>query len=122
MSVHSLAAMVCCERVHIVVLGDGATWIWNLADEHFPGAIQIVSMSATSHGQLLLRSPPWAQAVIDLLSEGLVEQVIATIETLPPPERESGKTAVVPAYQLRVQEQHIYAGCSHGVPCPSKLP
>jgi hypothetical protein len=25
-----------------VVLGDGAIWIWNLADEHFPGAIQIV--------------------------------------------------------------------------------
>lgn len=25
-----------------VVLGDGAKWIWNLADEHFPGAIQIV--------------------------------------------------------------------------------
>jgi hypothetical protein len=25
-----------------VVLGDGAPWIWNLADEHFPGALQIV--------------------------------------------------------------------------------
>src|SRR5450755_2715000 len=25
-----------------VVLGDGAVWIWNQADEHFPGAIQIV--------------------------------------------------------------------------------
>lgn len=25
-----------------VVLGDGAAWIWNLADTHFPGAIQIV--------------------------------------------------------------------------------
>lgn len=25
-----------------VVLGDGAPWVWNLADEHFPGAIQIV--------------------------------------------------------------------------------
>ncbi len=27
-----------------VVLGDGALWIWNLADEHFPGAIQIVDL------------------------------------------------------------------------------
>jgi len=27
-----------------VVLGDGAPWIWNLADEHFPGAIQIVDI------------------------------------------------------------------------------
>jgi len=25
-----------------VVLGDGAPWVWNLADEHFPDAIQIV--------------------------------------------------------------------------------
>ena len=25
-----------------VVLGDGATWVWNLAEEYFPGAIQIV--------------------------------------------------------------------------------
>jgi transposase len=24
------------------VLGDGAKWIWNLATEHFPDAIQIV--------------------------------------------------------------------------------
>lgn len=27
-----------------VVLGDGAVWIWNLADELFPGAIQIVDL------------------------------------------------------------------------------
>ncbi|MFV1962908.1 MAG: ISKra4 family transposase [Acidimicrobiia bacterium] len=27
-----------------VVLGDGALWIWNLADEQFPGAIQIVDL------------------------------------------------------------------------------
>jgi hypothetical protein len=27
-----------------VVLGDGAPWIWNLADEIFPGAVQIVDL------------------------------------------------------------------------------
>ncbi len=27
-----------------VVLGDGAEWIWNLAKQHFPGAIQIVDL------------------------------------------------------------------------------
>jgi transposase len=27
-----------------VVLGDGAPWIWNLAEEIFPGAIQIVDL------------------------------------------------------------------------------
>jgi hypothetical protein len=30
--------------VNKVVLGDGADWIWNLADLHFPGAIQIVDL------------------------------------------------------------------------------
>ncbi|MGH7921888.1 MAG: ISKra4 family transposase, partial [Candidatus Dormibacteraceae bacterium] len=28
----------------VIVIGDGAPWIWNLADEHFPGAIQIVDL------------------------------------------------------------------------------
>jgi hypothetical protein len=27
-----------------VVMGDGAEWIWNLAEEHFPGAVQIVDL------------------------------------------------------------------------------
>jgi hypothetical protein len=27
-----------------VVMGDGAEWIWNLADVHFPGAVQIVDL------------------------------------------------------------------------------
>ena len=27
-----------------VVIGDGAVWIWNLADQHFPGAMQIVDL------------------------------------------------------------------------------
>jgi hypothetical protein len=27
-----------------VVVGDGAEWIWNLADQHFPGAIQVVDL------------------------------------------------------------------------------
>lgn len=27
-----------------VVMGDGAEWIWNLADQHFPGSVQIVDL------------------------------------------------------------------------------
>jgi hypothetical protein len=27
-----------------VVLADGSLWIWNIADQHFPGAIQIVDI------------------------------------------------------------------------------
>ena len=28
----------------VIVLGDGAKWIWGIADEHFPGATQIVDL------------------------------------------------------------------------------
>src|SRR5215467_4209557 len=28
----------------VVVLGEGAHWIWDLAEEHFPGAVQIVDL------------------------------------------------------------------------------
>jgi hypothetical protein len=28
----------------VIILGDGAKWIWNVADEHFPGAVQIVDL------------------------------------------------------------------------------
>ncbi|MGH9628764.1 MAG: hypothetical protein ACRD7E_10595, partial [Bryobacteraceae bacterium] len=27
-----------------IIIGDGAEWIWNLAAQHFPGAIQIVDL------------------------------------------------------------------------------
>jgi hypothetical protein len=28
----------------VIVLGDGAPWIWGIAEEHFPGAIQILDL------------------------------------------------------------------------------
>jgi hypothetical protein len=34
-----------CSRAQMkVVIGDGADWIWNIAEQHFPGAIQIVDL------------------------------------------------------------------------------
>lgn len=34
----------------VVVIGDGAAWIWNLSDEYFPGAVEILDyMHAKSH-------------------------------------------------------------------------
>jgi hypothetical protein len=78
----------------VVVLGDGAKWIWNLAQEQFPGAIQIVDeYHAREHiwdvARAAYASEPevrdsWAQRVIDHLSNGQVELVIAAIEQLPP--------------------------------------
>jgi hypothetical protein len=35
-----------------VVIGDGAVWIWNLAQQHFPGATQIVDLLSCSPASL----------------------------------------------------------------------
>jgi len=70
----------------IVVLGDGAKWIWNLADEHFPDAVQIVDLyHAKEHLCEFIKSifpnvetrgtkeKEWAE----LLEEGKIEELTA---------------------------------------------
>jgi hypothetical protein len=69
-----------------VVLGDGALWIWNLADEQFPGAIQIVDLfHAKQHLSDVAKaiygpgsdlSRPWAKQRHDELDEGQVDAVL----------------------------------------------
>jgi hypothetical protein len=78
----------------VVVLGDGAPWIWGLAAEHFPGAIQIVDLyHAREHlaalGQLLYGpgSPAairWTAARAANLDAGAIEQVAAALGRLRP--------------------------------------
>ncbi len=55
-----------------VVLGGGAIWIWNLADQHFRGAIQIVDLYH------------WATACIDHLDAGNIEALAQTSRNLRP--------------------------------------
>jgi hypothetical protein len=39
-------------------MGDGTEWIWNLAQQHFPGAVQIVDLyPARQHWWGLARKP-----------------------------------------------------------------
>ena len=76
------------------MLGDGARWIWRLAEEPFPGAVQIVDeYHACEHVWEVARpafaaepsqKEGWATHVIDLLSTGRIEEVIRAIERLPP--------------------------------------
>ncbi len=44
---------------HRVVLGDGAAWIWNLADELFPDAIQIVDLFHAKEHLTLVAKAIW---------------------------------------------------------------
>ena len=41
-----------------VVIGDGAEWIWNIADTQFPGAIQIVDLYSRARAPLEYRPAP----------------------------------------------------------------
>jgi hypothetical protein len=87
----------------VVVLGDGARWIWNMAALHFPGAIHIVDLyHAREHLYVLLKLifPPgelyearcteWS----DWLEEGKVERIISTASELLPGGENSGKSVM----------------------------
>jgi hypothetical protein len=70
----------------VVVLGDGAHWIWNLAETHFPRATQIVDWYHASEyvwtaasaiwGEASAERAAWAHAQLDKLWEGKVEPVL----------------------------------------------
>jgi len=72
-----------------VVLGDGAPWIWNLADEHFPGAIQIVDLfhakghlfdvAKAIYGATSDLAKQWGKQRRDELDDGNLEAVLAAL-------------------------------------------
>ena len=73
----------------VVVLGDGAHWIWNIAERHFPRATQIVDWYHASEylwnaasaiwGEVSLERADWAHAQLALLWEGKVKEVLAEL-------------------------------------------
>lgn len=77
-----------------VVLGDGAIWIWNLADLHFPGAIQIVDLyHARQHiWELAAKLFPneeqarkqWTAICLDQLDEGKLEALVKILRDVHP--------------------------------------
>ena len=76
-----------------VVLGDGAEWIWNIADQHFAGALQIVDVwHAREHlwdvAAKLFPSDEkqrqsWAKKLIKQLNRGRGETVVAQLRNFP---------------------------------------
>jgi hypothetical protein len=76
-----------------VVIGDGAEWIWNLARDHFPGAIQIVDLyHARQHLWELVRKlysnddgqqKAWMKVHQKrLLDKGKIEKLVTSIRSL----------------------------------------
>jgi hypothetical protein len=75
-----------------VFMGDGSEWIWNIANRHFPGAIQIVDLfHARQHLWGLARKlhpnqeaeqRRWMMVHQDLLDEGKIEELVVALRAI----------------------------------------
>lgn len=76
----------------LVVLGDGAPWIWNLADSYYPRAVQIVDYyHAREHLCNLAKivfpgdeekRKSWIESLTERLKVGDIEAIIARLERM----------------------------------------
>jgi len=81
------------QATQVVVLGDGAPWIWNLAADQFPAAVHIVDLyHAREHlaalGKLVYgpdtpAANGWIAARFDDLDEGAVDAVVQAFRRIP---------------------------------------
>lgn len=103
------------EATHRVILGDGAPWIWNIAQELFPGAIQIVDrfhVKETLHrtaqsifGAASEQSKQWATARCEELDNG---QLHAIVRALRPHAADSAAAAKCRLYLYRNRQRMRY--------------
>ena len=102
-----------------VVIGDGAIWIWNLAQQHFPGAIHIVDIyHARRHlRELSAKLFPnqdkarkrWTARCLTQLDCGKIEALVKTLRDLHPDHPELAGTVVTQAdYFQRNAERMRY--------------
>lgn len=74
----------------VVVVGDGAQWIWNMCDELFPDAVQVLDFyhfSENAHNYAKALYPEnevarkgWVNKLIDYVTSGKVEEAIEFVE------------------------------------------
>jgi hypothetical protein len=77
-----------------VVIGDGADWIWNNADQHFPGAVQIVDLfharqhlwelARFLHPGDLPRQKQWILRHQPKLDAGKIEKLVCFLRRIDP--------------------------------------
>jgi len=107
-----------------VVLGDGAIWIWNIADREFPGAVQIVDLyHAREHlwplaGKLFpvdtTKRKRWGGRLQDKLDEGKIETIVRQLRTLQVADTEAAEILRVKAdYFERNAQRMRYPAFRH---------
>ena len=97
------------------VLGDGAKWIWNLADEHFPDAVQIVDrfrakqhfsdVSKSIYGAGSDLAQQWARERNDELDAGDIDAILDALRVHSPKDDEARKCI---DYVERIRERMRY--------------
>ena len=113
-----------------VVLGDGAVWIWNLADQHFPAAIQIVDLyHAREHIHDLCKAlwpndertrNRWNARLLRLLDQGKIELLVKALGETHPTDAETAKMLATEAEYFdrnkermrypKFRAQHLFVG------------
>jgi hypothetical protein len=101
---HRRYAQLVQQRPHqVVVLGDGAAWIWLMAALLFPGCIQILDFFhlseylwevARAAFANQLEQQQWVETQQQWLKQSQPQQVVAAVQRLPPPNPIQLKEAV----------------------------
>lgn len=78
----------------VIFIGDGAPWVWGIAAEHFPGAIEIVDLyharehladlSKLLYGVSSQKARQWTTARLAQLDEGKIESLLLNLRRLRP--------------------------------------
>ncbi len=113
-----------------VVMGDGAEWIWNLADQYFPGATQIVDLfHARQHLWDLARKlhpndesgqNRWMMIHQDLLDNCKIKKLVTSLRSIQTPSAELAEKLRTEAEYFRrnarrmrypkFRRQHLFVG------------
>ncbi len=91
----------------VVILGDGAHWIWEIAEEHFPNAVQILDfwhasewvwkVARAAFGEGSGKAKIWAEEKIGgYLIRGDAEGLVSAIMALPPVPPPPGQNRSIP--------------------------
>lgn len=124
-----------------VLIGDGAEWIWNIAKDHFPGAVQIVDLYHARHHlwevarglfpQDEAQQKSWMKAHQKrLLDQGKIEKLVESLRSLAGSHPEMAEKIRVEADYFeknaermrypKFRKQHLFvgsgvieAGCKH---------
>jgi len=75
-----------------VIIGDGAEWIWNIAEQHFPGALQIVDfyharqhlweLARALHPNAEAQQRRWLRTRQKKLDDGQIEKLVRDLRGL----------------------------------------